>query len=195
LTPAQFRSVLTGSFARLKAILYEKISLDVASIPKKVIIRGTKNDLSIARAILHGRETPASPGTSPPRCPPTSPGTCGICWTEATDPLKTHCSHIYCRECFLHQVASVGEHDIPLRCCGDEGKCSHVSSSHLATPKARAKYTVDLWNRGVTRFASIYRIRDLVGDQLQVTHPNSPVRVSILRYSRLSVSLSSQHWE
>lgn len=130
LTTDQFKSMMTGRFSILKSTFGDKVILDVASTPKKIVLQGSKKNLHHAKSILEGEENIPEKGASPPRSPPKSPGTCGVCWTEATNPLKMQCGHTYCTECFLHQVESVGDHDIPLRCCGNEGKCTHVRATH-----------------------------------------------------------------
>jgi hypothetical protein len=132
LTKDQLQSMITGRFSTLEAIFgKDKIMLDIASTPKKIVLRGSKKDLNVARQMIGGGENTQDTARSPPPSPPKAPQTCGVCWTEATDPLKMQCGHAYCRNCFLHQVQSVGEHGIPLRCCGGEGKCTHVSSTPL----------------------------------------------------------------
>lgn len=121
---------LAGAFERLKSAYADKVTLDVASMPKKIVVLGSKSDLCIAKTIFYGDgfDYADDPPSQDSTCPAEI---CALCWTEPQDSLKMSCTHIYCRDCFLHQTRSVGEKDIPLRCCGDSARCTHVRSSNL----------------------------------------------------------------
>ena len=51
---------------------------------------------------------------------------CAVCLTEAEDPYRTACGHLYCGTCFDSQCRSVTKDDIPIRCLGNSGKCSRT---------------------------------------------------------------------
>ncbi|KAE9369970.1 hypothetical protein N431DRAFT_547244 [Stipitochalara longipes BDJ] len=133
LSPKEFGAALTGSFARLQEVYKDKVAFNIASNPKEILLRGSRKDLQIAKTVFHGEEFwYEGDDASPPSPPTASPDDCCLCMTEpeSDDVMTTSCNHIYCRGCFLHQVKSVSEDEIPLRCHArdEEGRCPHVFS-------------------------------------------------------------------
>ncbi|KAF7973906.1 hypothetical protein HWV62_13946 [Athelia sp. TMB] len=61
-------------------------------------------------------------------------GTCGadmcpVCFTEVVSPIRLQCGHSWCKACFANYLlASVDNKAFPLRCLGDEAKCSQTVS-------------------------------------------------------------------
>lgn len=117
----------------------EKVTLDIVSNPRRILVAGSKADFHIAQEILQGGEeaSRAEPGAS-------SSKDCAICWTEAENPVHTTCKHSYCSGCF-EDLCLAGTSTLDpnpyIRCHGDGGKCGerlpladlqeHLSSAAL----------------------------------------------------------------
>src|SRR3954470_15352919 len=62
--------------------------------PSEIIsIAGSVTEAQEARALLLGNYSPTQQADD-----------CAVCWTEATEPVKTSCGHVYCRDCFANQA-------------------------------------------------------------------------------------------
>ncbi|CAJ2507148.1 Uu.00g083340.m01.CDS01 [Anthostomella pinea] len=79
---------------------FDKVDFDPISTPKRIIITGTAKVYEAAMAIMESRTHPESQGSSP--------GTqdCSVCWTEAENPIRTQCNHVYCLDCFENMCTS-----------------------------------------------------------------------------------------
>ena len=127
--------------ARLQVVYGEKVTFDIANSPS-IVLQIPKKDAHIAKLVFHGEESnfkEKEPSTKISAVAPTqttiSHAKCPVCDdNEPEDTMKMSCGHVYHRVCFEFQVGSVGEHDLPLRCCYQENaldirsRCSHVSS-------------------------------------------------------------------
>jgi hypothetical protein len=79
-----FKTALTGGvFAPLQEVYDNKVRFDVTSIPKAIVLQGTRKDLQIAKSIFHAEEFwYESDDTNPPTLPAGSPGDCCLCMTD-----------------------------------------------------------------------------------------------------------------
>ncbi|TAQ88724.1 hypothetical protein B7494_g2990 [Chlorociboria aeruginascens] len=119
LTPALLKNAMRGGMRKIRKRFGETASLNASHQPKSITIQGSIQDCEVARnLLLEVIGANDLPGEEIRDCP--------VCWTEPTDPLTMTCGHTYCQDCFTSQAAS-GE-DIPFRCYGAEGKCTHIFS-------------------------------------------------------------------
>ncbi|KAJ7138515.1 hypothetical protein C8R43DRAFT_1202559 [Mycena crocata] len=50
---------------------------------------------------------------------------CPVCFNEVVSPITMRCGHTYCRACFAqYLLASIDNRHFPLKCLGDEAKCT-----------------------------------------------------------------------
>ncbi|KAI0539443.1 hypothetical protein GGR58DRAFT_464313 [Xylaria digitata] len=99
----------------------ESVSLDVVSKPKRIIITGTETKYNVALSIINGKVRQNSK-------PDPNGQDCATCWTEAENPIQTHCGHTYCLDCFENMCLSAPTQDsaVEIRCVGDSGSCNTV---------------------------------------------------------------------
>lgn len=101
LSPTLLRKAMRGGMKELKARFGSSVKLDV-SVPKTISFIGSIADFQEAKALLDA----ASDECKEQSVNDQVGSDCVVCWTEADDPLKITCGHIYCRECFNAQVSS-----------------------------------------------------------------------------------------
>lgn len=112
-----------GGFKRIADELGpNKVSFDIISQPKRIVVTGTAMDYDTAVALMNSREVlrikePDSIGQD-----------CSVCWTEAENPIRTKCNHVYCLDCFenLCISATTNGSEVQIRCAGDSGICNAV---------------------------------------------------------------------
>ncbi|KAK7750298.1 hypothetical protein SLS62_007815 [Diatrype stigma] len=146
LSTEQFHWACQGGFKKISAELdasnaNANVRFDIIPTPKRIIITGTAADYSIARDIINGiKEIPSEvvvlkKGKDTKSAPPPPPQQdCSVCWTEAEDPIRTKCNHIYCLDCFENLCLSAATQDsaVQIRCVGggggggDSGSCATV---------------------------------------------------------------------
>ena len=122
LSPNEFSWALNGGFRSVIAALGEdKATFDVVSKPKKIRVTGSQNEYDTAVALVKGQATDT-------KLKPTITSDCVVCYTEAENPIRTSCDHVYCLDCFENLCAAGGsdEKDFQLRCCGAAGTCNVV---------------------------------------------------------------------
>ncbi|KAL1966255.1 hypothetical protein VTN77DRAFT_4608 [Rasamsonia byssochlamydoides] len=114
-------------FRQIVATLGKGVAaMDTVSTPKKIIITGSTRDFETALAIYHGqRQVKAEAETG-------NDTDCTVCWSEAENPIRTMCNHLYCLDCFEKLCLSVlpGEKEFTIRCVGDKGQCNVVFGLH-----------------------------------------------------------------
>ncbi|KAK3051489.1 hypothetical protein LTR09_007512 [Extremus antarcticus] len=74
----------------------ERISVDIASTPKRVIVTGTEEQYDLAKLILGLEQTSISSASEEKESDPD----CSVCWTLAEDAVTLECQHVYCLSCF-----------------------------------------------------------------------------------------------
>ncbi|KAK1246200.1 hypothetical protein MKX08_000002 [Trichoderma sp. CBMAI-0020] len=118
----QFSWAFKGGYrAMAEAIGNDKVVLDIASSPRRILVVGSKADLNIAREILQREQ-----GMIGEKPEPVSISDCVICWTPADNPIQTTCKHLYCSGCF-EDLCFAGVNSGPgIRCQGDAGNCGQV---------------------------------------------------------------------
>lgn len=127
LSPEQFRWACCGGFRGLSSALGDGVAtFDVVSCPKCIIINGTQTDHAKALAMIEGGEQVGHPESSDTTALPD--GDCAACWTEAENPVRTQCGHLYCAGCFenLCQSCYSTDSEFLIRCAGDEDRCKRV---------------------------------------------------------------------
>ncbi|KAI1459626.1 hypothetical protein F4805DRAFT_48202 [Annulohypoxylon moriforme] len=118
--------MLRGGLATLEnEIGLEKVSFDITSTPKRVVIIGTVGDYDAAIGILKNREVIQKKTTN------TNNRDCPACLSEAENPIQTQCGHIYCFECFEKLCVSSTTQDTATQICcighvGQDGICSKI---------------------------------------------------------------------
>ncbi|KAJ6781679.1 hypothetical protein PWT90_07759 [Aphanocladium album] len=120
----QFNWACRGGFKAIASQLgAEKVSFDIVSTPKKIIISGSLEDYDLATAITNGM-TQIVKMDIRPQTSDVDEG-CSVCWTEAETPIRISCGHVYCLECFQHScvVGAVGE-NLGIVCHGNQGTCN-----------------------------------------------------------------------
>lgn len=122
LTTDEFQWACRGGFDVLKARLgADKATFDSISTPKRIIVGGTSDDIALATSIIASKQTQCrAHATRESRT-----ADCSACWTEAEDPVRVSCGHIYCADCFanLCQAAVSSTSGFRLCCVGDENRC------------------------------------------------------------------------
>ncbi|EGX91916.1 ariadne RING finger, putative [Cordyceps militaris CM01] len=120
----QFGWACRGGFKAIVSRLgADKVSFDIVSMPKKMIISGSLEDYDVAvAAITDGAEQVLDLDTQP-QCSDAGEA-CSVCWTDADTPVRIRCGHIYCLECFQHScdAGAVGE-TLGIFCHGNQGTC------------------------------------------------------------------------
>ncbi|PTB60648.1 hypothetical protein M431DRAFT_502786 [Trichoderma harzianum CBS 226.95] len=127
LQPHQFFWACHGGFRKIAARLGpEKASFDIISTPKKIVISGPLEDYDVALAIMEGRDQVAEPEEQPK--PDDATQDCSVCWTDAENPIKTGCGHVYCLECFERscKVGDVTTAAFVVSCHGNQGNCKSI---------------------------------------------------------------------
>ena len=113
LSPATLHQAVSGGFRRIvDALGKQAATLNIACQPKSITIRGF---------LMQEERTAASSNGD-------NAEDCVVCWTEATESLRTTCKHTYCRDCFEGQCSSASDGNIPVRCLGSAGDCTHIFS-------------------------------------------------------------------
>ncbi len=128
LSPDEFQWACRGGFQALASHLgHNKATFDIVSTPKRILISGSKVDHAAAIAIIARRtvEAPPTPSTAAAAAEQTD---CSVCWTEAEDPLRTTCDHVYCAGCFSDfcQAAGLAPTSFRLTCVGAQGTCNRL---------------------------------------------------------------------
>lgn len=111
-----------GGFKKLEAELGpDSVSLDIISTPKRIIISGAACKYDLALSIINRKSAQTSTSNSTEQ-------DCSICWTEAENPIRTRCGHVYCLGCFADQCVSATTHssETNVRCAGGNGNCNMV---------------------------------------------------------------------
>ncbi|KHN96835.1 Zinc finger, C6HC-type [Metarhizium album ARSEF 1941] len=128
LEPPKFLWACQGGFRAVAGrIGPERVSFDIASTPKRIIVSGSLEDYDAALAVIEGREQVSEQGEQPGS--DGTPQTCSVCWTEADTPVKITCGHIYCSECFedsCTKADTTSSGDLKILCHGSQGKCGSV---------------------------------------------------------------------
>ncbi|KAH8667653.1 hypothetical protein BGZ60DRAFT_564826 [Tricladium varicosporioides] len=122
LDPDLLKKAMQGGMGKLKSEFGDAVTLNISLNPKTITFKGSLSNFHVAMRLL----IESAPSQSPN---PTSQQTdCIACWTEAIEPIRTSCGHLYCKDCFANQASSVSESDLPLHCFGAEGTCDHIFS-------------------------------------------------------------------
>jgi hypothetical protein len=118
-------------FAQITAVLGKNVAaMDMVSTPKRIIITGSVRDFKAALAIYNGKRSLREAEAEKTRDNAEDSTLCSCCWTEAEDPIRTLCKHLYCLECFnrLCLSGSHGEKSFIIRCVGDMDQCKTAFS-------------------------------------------------------------------
>ncbi|KAH6637269.1 hypothetical protein F5144DRAFT_601941 [Chaetomium tenue] len=119
---AGFQWACKGGFKTLVSQLGDgKATFDIVSTQKRILITGSKADHAAAMAIVTARQT------GPVTKPSDTDTTCSVCWTDAEEPIRTSCNHLYCSDCFTnfcHAPASgTTTTGFRITCVGNLGHC------------------------------------------------------------------------
>jgi hypothetical protein len=119
----EFQWACRGGFKALTSSLGDNVAtFDIVSTPKRILVGGSKTDHTTALAIIASRQS--GPATTPLH----AQTDCSVCWTEAEDPVRTSCDHVYCLGCFsdMCQAESSSTTDFLISCVGGQGRCKHI---------------------------------------------------------------------
>jgi hypothetical protein len=122
LDQAKLGWALGGGFRRIESALGKDVaSINIASNPKRITIAGSNQNYQTALRILRDQITEE-------RAEKEMKNDCAVCWTEAENPIRTSCHHVYCLECFEHQCSSAasGDKECLVRCHGNSGTCNFI---------------------------------------------------------------------
>lgn len=116
--------LLRGGYRHIGGVVgRDKIALDVASEPRRLVVSGSEVDLQVAQDLYHNRKQlrAAASGVAPHEC--------HLCGFEAEHPVVTECRHLYCGTCFedmcLSCAATLARMPAVV-CYGDAGQCRAV---------------------------------------------------------------------
>ncbi|KAI1773808.1 hypothetical protein F4818DRAFT_421837 [Hypoxylon cercidicola] len=118
-----FRWACQGGFKGIADELgSNSVSFDIISSPKRIVITGTAMDYDTALDIMNSKEVPQRKRTD------SIAQDCSVCWSEAENPIRTKCDHVYCLDCFenLCISATTQGSGVQIRCAGDSGNCNTV---------------------------------------------------------------------
>jgi hypothetical protein len=119
----EFQWACRGGFKALISQLgNNKATFDIISTPKRILIGGSKADYTAALAIVASRQI------GPVTALSNAHTDCSVCWTEAEEPTRTSCGHVYCAACFsdLCQSQSSASTEFRISCVGGEGGCGKI---------------------------------------------------------------------
>ncbi|TFK89909.1 hypothetical protein K466DRAFT_415089 [Polyporus arcularius HHB13444] len=87
---------------------------------KELVVRGDEDAQKVARlAVNHTRQRRQRRATR-------ADAGCPVCFGEVSHPITLSCGHRWCRACLVgYMHASVDNKTFPLKCLGDDAKCSH----------------------------------------------------------------------
>jgi len=116
----EFQWACRGGFKALASRLGDnKATFDIASTPKRILLSGSKADYTTALAIIASRQS------GPMITLSYTQTDCSVCWTEAEEPIRTSCGHVYCVGCFadMCQAEASASAEFRISCVGGEGRC------------------------------------------------------------------------
>lgn len=98
--------------------------VDLLSDPKRVVIYGNESRYQAALDVVQKKSNvlenvPALNAASTQ---------CVMCWTEAENPFRSPCNHVYCLECFDYLCTATDFDEPPhaITCQGDVGRCGRI---------------------------------------------------------------------
>ncbi|KAI1767212.1 hypothetical protein GGR53DRAFT_518618 [Hypoxylon sp. FL1150] len=99
-----------------------KVSFDITSSPKRIVITGTALDYDTALAMMNSKDVPQN------KTADSIAQDCSVCWCEAENPIRTKCNHVYCLNCFenLCITATTQGSEVRIRCAGDSDNCDTI---------------------------------------------------------------------
>lgn len=122
-----FQWACRGGFRTLVSLLGDnKATFDVVSTPRRVIITGSEDDYTTAFTMITNKQATAS---KPEANTAHQTEDCSVCWTEAEDPIRTSCNHVYCMGCFADLSQAAGSStakEFCISCVGGEGLCNKI---------------------------------------------------------------------
>ncbi|KAH7311454.1 hypothetical protein B0I35DRAFT_481417 [Stachybotrys elegans] len=102
---------------------FGEINATLDRAPRCIRFHGSMDELAMAKRMMIGRKLLLDP-----RPDTLKPPDCIICFTEAEEPIRTSCGHIYCSQCFaamcLAEKSTTKEFGIV--CQGDSSTCSKI---------------------------------------------------------------------
>jgi hypothetical protein len=135
---------MRGGYQRVVAALgKDNAKLDITSVPKRILITGSDNDVELARNALNSQDLETLGGSAGQTHGGDEDLLCAVCWTPAEDLMNTSCGHTYCSHCFDSQVAST--EDFQMICLGDSGNCkTPISVQELRRILSASSYNTSL---------------------------------------------------
>ncbi|OAA71556.1 Zinc finger, RING/FYVE/PHD-type [Cordyceps fumosorosea ARSEF 2679] len=120
--------LLGGGYQHIRNVVGEdKVALDVASQPRRLIVSGSDVDLQVAQMLWSTRskqqQQQQHPGVG------VDPEICTLCGHMAEDSVYTRCRHLYCVTCFeamCLSCAGTPARTPAVRCYGNGGKCKEL---------------------------------------------------------------------
>ncbi|ESZ89523.1 hypothetical protein SBOR_10093 [Sclerotinia borealis F-4128] len=116
----QFWWLKNGGFEQIVLALGEDVaSIDVLSYPKKLLLAGGPENYYKAMAILRSK-IKATRIIVKEKVNEDEEDCC-ICWCPAEAPIRTHCGHLYCLQCFetLCSSTATGDKEVIITCMMD----------------------------------------------------------------------------
>ncbi|CAD6447913.1 c9a0c79c-ed04-4f57-a394-c272269ff37e [Sclerotinia trifoliorum] len=111
---SKFRWILNGGFEQIVSALGKDVaSIDTLSSPKKLLLFGGPENYHKAIEILN-RKSAVTSNTA-------KEDDCIVCWCPAEAPVRTHCGHLYCLQCFesLCSSTTTGSKEVCINCAAD----------------------------------------------------------------------------
>ncbi|KAG6007697.1 hypothetical protein E4U21_005658 [Claviceps maximensis] len=125
LTTEQFSRAFKGGYRAITAAIgQDKVVLDVASSPRRILVAGSEDDVRVAQEILQDGHEGKTPWTKQDNV--STDLDCAVCWTEAENPVHTACKHVYCAGCFADLCYAGVQSEPCIRCQGDAGECGEI---------------------------------------------------------------------
>ncbi|KAJ8070578.1 hypothetical protein OCU04_000951 [Sclerotinia nivalis] len=115
LSRSNFRWISNGGFEQIVSALGKDVaSIDTLSSPKKLLLSGGPENYHKAMEILNCKSAVASNVVKADDCI--------VCWCPAETPVRTHCGHLYCLQCFENLCSSTttGNKEVSINCAADE---------------------------------------------------------------------------
>ena len=117
-----------GGFKKISAALGDGVvAFDIISTPKRILVNGSDEDYKLALSMINDQKETDEVEEEEEVM---TESDCAICWTEAENPVRTHCEHTYCADCFerfsFSGATLTSTEESPIRCEGDSSKCKTV---------------------------------------------------------------------
>ncbi|XWW92795.1 hypothetical protein V2A60_000722 [Cordyceps javanica] len=155
--------LLAGGYRYIRdTVGWDKVALDVALQPRRLVISGSERDLQVAQTHWNSRHRADAAAAVAPQQEGASGGPlqneCTLCgFKPEYCPIQTHCRHIYCGACFeamCLSCAGTPARTPAVRCYGDGGRCKQILTLPAMQERLSSSALERVFERMFTTFLS-----------------------------------------